>query len=143
MNNSTEQRFWAKVEKTDTCWHWHGATHKGYGRFYLSPTQRSARAHRIAHELLIGPIPDGLVIDHLCRNRACVNPAHMELVTVGENNLRGVGDPAINAAKTHCKYGHPFNAANTIHRRTRNERECRACAQRRTREHQQRKQRNP
>ncbi len=69
------------------CWHWTGAkTDKGYGRFYLNGNKH---AHRISYELLIGPIPNGLVIDHLCRNPSCVNPAHLEPVTHVENVKRG------------------------------------------------------
>ncbi len=61
---------------------------------------------------LVGPIPDGLYVDHLCRTPACINPAHMELVTNGENVLRGVCPAALNARKTHCKRGHPLDGAN-------------------------------
>ena len=65
-------------------------------------------AHRLAYQSFYGPIPDGLVIDHLCRNRTCCNPAHLEAVTNRENTLRGVGFPALNDAKTHCPQGHEY-----------------------------------
>jgi hypothetical protein len=70
-------------------------------------------AHRLAYQLLVGPIPEGLVIDHLCRNPPCQNPAHMECVTHRENTLRGASPHAMNARKTHCKRGHEFTFQNT------------------------------
>lgn len=82
----TEERFWSLVTKTETCWLFGRLTPIGYGYFRadLKPTM----AHRYSYELLVGPIPDGLTIDHLCRNRACVNPDHMEPVTQRENLRR-------------------------------------------------------
>lgn len=74
-------RFWARVDRTDTCWLWRGALDRhGYGRVGVGGT-RTALAHRVAYMLAVGPIPDGFVLDHLCRIRACVNPAHLEPVT--------------------------------------------------------------
>lgn len=106
-------RFWAKVEKTDGCWWWRGAlTGHGYGSFRVG--KKMPGAHRVAWELLRGPIPKGQQIDHLCRNRACVNPDHMEVVSPAINYLRGHGVGALNARKTRCKRGHEFTAANTI-----------------------------
>lgn len=107
-----EERFWAKVNKTDTCWLWTAAQkHNGYGSFTYKG--KTFRAHRLSYELLVGPIPAGLVLDHLCRVRHCVNPAHLEVVTMEENKLRGLSVCNINAAKTHCKHGHEFTAENT------------------------------
>jgi len=112
---SVEHQFWCRVEKrsADECWPWIGHRNsQGYGRFYRGEHD-TVPAHRLAYELLVGPIADGLVIDHLCRNRACCNPAHMEPVTNGENVRRGIGVTAENARKTHCKHGHEFTPENT------------------------------
>jgi hypothetical protein len=121
-----EGRFWAKVEKTDSCWLWRAASDtKGYGRFYDGHS--IAAAHRVSYELLVGPIPDGLCIDHLCRVPACVNPSHLEPVTNRENVLRGTGFAARLARKTHCKHGHEFTPENTGSHRGHGRR-CRTCA---------------
>jgi HNH endonuclease len=105
-------RFWSKVQRSESgCWEWTAAKTVGYGRF--ADKGRTLLAHRVAYELLIGPIPEGLQIDHLCRNPSCVNPAHLEPVTSRENLLRGVGEPARNAAKTHCPQGHEYSPENT------------------------------
>lgn len=98
------ERFWAKVEKTDACWLWLGATYNGYGRFTISPGNQK-KAHRFAYEALIGPIADGMTLDHLCRVRNCVNPEHLEQVTHEENLARI-------PARTHCPRGHEYNEAN-------------------------------
>jgi hypothetical protein len=138
---SPEERFWAKVDKNGPvpahrpelgpCWLWkttHGGRHVTF-----RVEGRQVHAYRYAHELLVGPVPEGLVPDHLCRVRACVKPiadedgpAHLELVTNRENVLRGEGPSARNARKTHCKRGHPFDTANT-HVDPRGGRTCRAC----------------
>lgn len=86
---SAEVRFWAQVDKTQTCWLWTGSgTPTGYGQ--IGVNGRKQYVHRYAYELLVGPIPEGLTIDHLCRNPPCVNPSHMEPVTQAENTRRGV-----------------------------------------------------
>jgi hypothetical protein len=88
--HSLELRFWSKVEKTETCWLWLG--HKalsGYGQFSVNRAVGNMQAHRMAYLFEKGSIPTGLVIDHLCRNKACVNPDHLEPVTQFENVLRG------------------------------------------------------
>ena len=118
-----EERFWARVEKTPTCWNWTGSLGSGgYGQVQLKSMNH--RAHRVAWEWLRGPIPEDRQIDHLCRNRRCVNVAHMELVTLRENVLRGVGLSAQNARKTHCPLGHPLSTE----RRKHGSRFCRPCA---------------
>jgi hypothetical protein len=93
------------------CWPWRGNLNSnGYGRLYVGIHRRAA--HRIAYELLVGPIPEGLTLDHLCRNHACCNPAHLEPVTNRENIMRGDTIPAANARKTHCLHGHEFTPEN-------------------------------
>lgn len=108
------------------CWEWEGACYpSGYGHFRVT-----GYAHRFAYQALVGAIPKGLVIDHLCRNRACVRPEHLECVPGEVNILRGVGAPAQNARKTHCVRGHEFNSENTHYSRGKNgrtHRHCRVC----------------
>lgn len=124
-----ELRFWSKVTRADGCWLWQGGTDIwGYGTF--SVRGRGVGAHRYSYELIRGSISDGLTIDHLCRVRACVNPDHMEAVTVRVNCLRGYGPTAMNARKQVCAHGHQFTADNTyVVKRTdgRTYRRCRAC----------------
>lgn len=133
----TEDRFWAKVRKTPTCWMWTGRpTSAGYGA--LRVDGRMVPAHRVAYELLVAPIPDGLHIDHLCRVRTCVNPEHLEPVTNQENVLRGVGPSALNAVKTHCIHGHEFTPENTFPMKD-GRRACRECGRIRSRQYRARK----
>ena len=126
-------RFWNKVRLLDNgCWEWTATRWKGYGLFWTKATGR-VRAHRLAYQSLVEPIPDGLQVDHLCRNRACVRPAHMEIVTNRENVLRGIGVCAQEARQTHCIHGHPYDLLNTYITPS-GKRQCRACdAERRRR----------
>ena len=124
---SVKQRFDAKwiPEPNTGCWLWTASTRRGgYGGFWSGG--KTVRAHRYAYERWVGPIPDGLELDHLCRNPTCVNPDHLEPVTHRENTLRGETIAAANAAKTHCPQGHPYDERNTyVYPNGR--RNCRTC----------------
>lgn len=120
-------RALAKVDPGD-CWEWTAFTdEKGYGR--INNRSGTTYAHRVVYEGLVGPIPEGLEIDHLCRNRSCVKPDHLEPVTHAENNRRGYATfiaAAKQLAKTHCKRGHEFTDENTAYTKE-NWRRCRTC----------------
>ncbi len=130
MNPDMPDRFWSKVNKLDDgCWEWMGSISlTGYGQF--SRDGKTMLAHRVAYIWAKGEIPEGLEIDHLCRNRKCVNPSHMELVTRSENIRRGLL-PEIGRkygeSKTHCPQGHPYSEQNTYHRPDRPSRDCKIC----------------
>jgi hypothetical protein len=113
-------RFWPRVRKTQGCWLWTGGNNGKYGVFFNG--QRKVYAHRFAYEDPIGPIPQGLQLDHLCRTPLCVRPDHLEPVTARVNQRRG-----LKGTQTHCLRGHPFDEANTIIR-SNGTRRCRACA---------------
>ncbi len=113
MDKTAEKRFWPKVVKTDACWNWVGAkSYEGYGLFWFR--KRLDGAHRYSYTFFKQEIPDGFTIDHLCLNHSCVNPDHLEAVSNRENTLRGNSKSSINARKTHCLRGHPFNEENTV-----------------------------
>lgn len=126
---SVLEMFTERVEKhPDGCWHWTGPVDRsGYAVFRAHG--KRFRGHRWAYEHFVGPIPAGLVIDHLCRVHGCVNPAHLEPVTNRENVLRGVGRAAQNARKSHCPSGHELAGDNV--RISGRRRYCRACRARR------------
>lgn len=104
-------RFWDKVRQEGDCWLWTAYTTGGYGRFRAN--RQNWAAHRLAYEELVAPIPNGLVLDHLCRNRTCINPDHLDPVTPGVNVLRGETFVRTNAEKTHCINGHEYTPDNT------------------------------
>ena len=114
-------------EPNSGCWLWIAGKSVGYGHLMLKGVHMWA--HRVSYERHIGPIPPGLEIDHLCRMRACVNPAHLEPVTRGTNILRGLSPSAINARKTHCPKGHQYDAV--YPQRGRLGRRCTTCSRER------------
>lgn len=118
------ERFLSFVNKTAGCWNWTGALKEnGYGAF--AGYNRNGYAHRFSYTHFRGPIPEGLTIDHLCRNRSCVNPDHLEAVSLRTNSLRGNSPSAQCARKTECPRGHPYDKTNTYYRKGR--RQCRIC----------------
>jgi hypothetical protein len=130
-----ERRFWSRVDKNgplfkgDPCWLWTGSLVEGYGQFSIAKS--CIKAHRYAYELLIWPIGNGLTLDHLCRNRQCVNPMHLEEVPPTVNTMRGNGIGALNARKTHCSKGHPLSGDNLYIRRC-GRRTCKECKRKTT-----------
>lgn len=127
-------RFWGRVQhkREDGCWEWTGtrSTYWNYPKFYVGG-RKYVLAHRWSYEHFVGPIPDGLTIDHLCRFTLCVNPEHLEPVDAVENVMRGEGACAQHARKTHCKRGHPFTEDNIYWGTSPNggaKRQCKTCA---------------
>ena len=109
---------------TSSCWLWAGSKYRnGYGKY----GKKGIMAHRIFYTLFKGSVPEDMCIDHLCKERSCVNPDHLEIVTLVENVLRGESTHAKNARKTKCKKGHTFTAKNTYIQPSRGSRACRKC----------------
>lgn len=115
----SEVRFWSKVEEDGECWSWRAYLSNGYGRFTAKNGESPVLAHRWAYEQMVGEIPRPLVLDHLCLNRACVNPDHLDPVPSGINTARA------RAADMSCRRGHPWTDGNTLSRR--GHRVCRTC----------------
>lgn len=132
MRANTRINFWEKVVKTESCWNWVGYINKRWGYGYFKLDGKHWRVHRLAYEIVVGDIPTGKQLDHLCKNRLCVNPSHLEPVTNKENVLRGDGLTAINARKTECHRGHQLLGENLYITPSgyRNCRECRTISQR-------------
>lgn len=126
--NILEDRFWSKIDKNgpNGCWLWNGQINQG-GYGFITLNKKTVLAHRASYEFLKEEIPKGLVIDHLCKVRNCVNPDHLEAVTLVENTMRGDCPWAINARKTHCSNGHEFSDKNTK-KDSRGNRRCIQCA---------------
>lgn len=124
------ERFWSKVEVTDTCWLWTGHLNKKgkYGHIRTGLGESKVVAHRFSWEFINQiPVPDGLELDHLCRVRICVNPSHLEPVTHKTNIYRGMSPAAIHARKTHCIHGHEFSVENTYVNPITKHRQCKTC----------------
>jgi hypothetical protein len=135
MTRLTEMQRWAakvRLPKTpDGCWEWTGTRTRGYGQFRFN--ERLQSAYRYSYGRFVGSLPVGKQIDHLCRNRGCVNPVHLEAVRQRENILRGIGTSAVHAKKTHCDHGHPLSGANLHIGPTKGDRICRICQRERGR----------
>lgn len=142
MDKSSAARFWSKVlvGEPSECWLWKPlGSVNGYGQFTCNGKTRLA--HRTSYELAKGEIPAGLTIDHLCRVRNCVNPAHLEAVTRAENLRRAKSwenGASFQREKTHCPYGHPYSGENLRICKD-GKRACRACERRHSAEHRARK----
>ena len=121
-----------KIEKTNNCWNWKATTSRGYGYFRLG--SRMVSAHRFAYELFKDNIPEKLQIDHLCRNRKCVNPDHLEPVTAKENLYRGNPVFLLNKNKSHCKNGHEFTIEG-VWKNKNGGRYCKKCHNKRQRDY--------
>lgn len=134
---TTEERFWSKVKKTEFCWIWcAGLTSTGYGLFHLDAERRSKKikAHRFAYENMVGSIPEGNILHHTCGNLLCVNPAHLRPLTQADHNLLGQNICKVNSDKQFCPKGHPLVEGNLrLNHLKRGQRECATCHRERER----------
>lgn len=136
-----EPRFWhyvAPMMDDRGCWEWTG-TRMDFGHGQFSVNGKHRLAHRVSYELIVGPIPEGLTLDHLCRNPSCVNPRHLEPVPQRTNVLRGISPPADHARQTRCGYGHEFSPENTRVSKNGRRRRCRICHRRMEKERRERR----
>ena len=127
VGRTESERFWEYVDKTGACWLWTGASSHGYGNFFIAKGEgkyKQVQAHRWSYAELVGPIPEGLVIDHLCRVKKCVNPRHLQPVSQQVNVLRG--DVARALRENRCINGHEYTPENT-RINTAGARQCRTC----------------
>ena len=126
MNQPIPAHVVTKIDFAGPCWEWTGNPDgRGYGRAYIK--RKPWKVHRLVWTALVGPIPPGLTLDHLCRNPLCCNPDHLEPVTNRVNILRGYGPTARQARQTHCLRGHEFTPENIYTQRGRSGRSCLAC----------------
>ena len=130
MTDQVLERFWdkVKVDETTGCWNWTAyKDHSGYGIFRID-SKNTSSSHRFAYQVNKGKIPEGLQLDHLCKNRKCCNPEHLEVVTLQENTNRSEITIAVkNRNKTHCSKGHEYTPENTYVRKH-GHRACRTCS---------------
>lgn len=126
MTDQLNDAFWCRVDLSDRagCWPWTGSLNPwGYGRAWCRSERATRFAHRLSYQALVGPVPVGLSLDHLCRNKSCVNPAHLEPVTTRENLLRGRAHAVKRPPSPTCQRGHLYDGVNN-----RGDRTCSACS---------------
>ncbi len=127
QNATAESRFWSKVNKTDTCWEWTASKRYGYGQFRVGGGgSANLGSHVVSYTWMVGAVQKGLVLDHLCRNRACVNPEHLEIVTPEENSTRGM--VSRHKVIELCANGHQWADGNVWFPPGGLYRQCRSCA---------------
>lgn len=135
VQSKIDRLFWSHVDKTESCWLWTAGKTRGYGylglKHYTLEKPVRISAHRLSWQLFVGSIPDGMQIDHLCKNPSCVRPDHLEVVTPKENNHRSDSPSAVYAKRTHCRNGHPYEGDNVRVAKSGNKtyRQCVTCYQ--------------